>query len=89
MGACGLIKSKRNSDQIIKANPIENDQSLLDRIGAAQIEMLKTKFKQYAIDNSLDMQGFKKMMPYINKLPQNIIENAFYQFTGLLNDRIT
>ena len=88
MGVCGISKS-RLKDNEVKANQVQNDNALLDRLSPAQIKMLKSKFKQFESKGGLDLDGFKKVMPYISKLPSNIIENAYLQFGGAAKTRIT
>lgn len=69
--------------------PRDSEHALLDRFGSAQIQMLRTKFKEYEHNGGLDIAGFKKLMPYISKLPNDIIENAFNIFRAYTRDRIT
>ena len=89
MGTCGLLKNKPNNNQEIKKATTNSEQSLLNVVGPSQIQTLRTKFNQYAVNGDLELKGFKKMMPYISKLPINIIENAFIQFAGIPKGRIT
>lgn len=88
MGICGATSNSKGS----KSNDIcyvSSDLTLLDRIGSAQIQMLKKKFKKYGGKGGLDLQAFKKIMPYISTLPTKIIENAFTQFGGSDKARVS
>lgn len=89
MGVCGSTKSHKNdkNTRIIISADLEH--ALLDRFGSGQIEMLRTKFKEYERNGGLDIGGFKKIMPYISKLPGDIIENAFDLFRNNVKDRIS
>lgn len=86
MGNGCSLKSK--SKKAIKTS-VEVDNSLLDRIGEGQIRMLMEKFKSYEQNKGLDLEGFKKLMPYITSLPNPVIENAFSQFANPETNQIT
>ena len=64
MGACAFSKQGK------KVIVIQTDNSLLDRLTPTQIKMLKLKFQQFESKGGLNLDGFKKLMPYITKLPQ-------------------
>ena len=83
MGACAFSKQGK------KVIVIQTDNSLLDRLTPTQIKMLKLKFQQFESKGGLNLDGFKKLMPYITKLPPNLIENAYFQFGGTTKTRIT
>jgi ubiquitin C-terminal hydrolase/Ca2+-binding EF-hand superfamily protein len=67
----------------------DSEHALLDRIGIGQIEMLRSKFNQHENQGGIDQAGFKKIMPYISKLPNDLIESAFNIFRAYTKERIS
>lgn len=80
--------TKKGKEKLL-SSPKDSEHALLDRFGSGQIQMLRTKFKEYEHNGGLDISGFKKLMPYISKLPNDIIENAFNLFRAYTRDRIS
>ena len=89
MGLCVSVKNKKKTDNDVRTIMTgDSEHALLDRFGSGQIEMLRSKFKEYERHGGLDLGGFKKIMPYISKLPGDIIDNAFNIFRNSSKDRI-
>ena len=89
MGNCYSCVNKKPSLDNRRTQSGDSEHALLDRFGSGQIEMLRSKFKEYEHNGGLDIAGFKKIMPYISKLPGDIIENAFNLFRNSTKDRIS
>lgn len=82
MGSC-LGKQSRTKDNLItvpKRSNIMEYNALLDRLGSAQLQLLKVKFKEAQTGNRLDLKGFKKLLPLLRELPNEIIINSFKVF---------
>ena len=87
MGNCVMLnKRPKEAKTSIRK---DSEHALLDRIGSGQIEMLRSKFNQHENQGGIDQAGFKKIMPYISKLPNDIIESAFNIFTAYTKERIS
>ncbi|OMJ89579.1 hypothetical protein SteCoe_8287 [Stentor coeruleus] len=82
--------NKSTSETGDKCN-ITNDSDssrFLNSFGEGQIRMLRENFDKYE-KNGLDLKGFKKIMPYIARLPPKVIENAFEKFAYSPTKKIT
>lgn len=81
---CFSVKSRESHPHFIESTRSQNfeDNLLLNRITENQIKMLKNKFKTHETQGGLDIKGFKRMMPYINRLSNKAIENTFNEFSG-------
>ncbi|CAG9317700.1 unnamed protein product [Blepharisma stoltei] len=78
--SCTGTRKRASSSNILTLSNAGELNSLLDRLGSEQVNLLQEKFRRYQISGGLDFENFQQMMPQINQLPQSAIKSAFYLF---------
>lgn len=85
-------KFKNIEPRIVEQNRLspQIENHFLNRLSLTQISLLEEKFKLNQKDQiGLDLAGFKKLMPYISHLPENVIVNAFQEFANPKSSHIS
>ncbi|CAG9332096.1 unnamed protein product [Blepharisma stoltei] len=82
MGSCIGNKPRPKDNPVTipkKLNIIEYN-AKLDRLGSAQLNLLKLKFKEVQTDSGIDLKGFRKLLPLLKEFPEEIVVSSFKVF---------